>query len=201
MLSAEQFRILRRFQRQLVSKKGCAVETLQTACGLHDIRDDFDGSLVSSGLQELFVSGRIISISPDGKSCKLTEYGHALFQETVELQKGWEDVPIIPGNDAEKDQIIIKAGETFRAKFFITQLFKRAHAVVRIHDNYCAHELLAWLYVTSSSVHAHILTSQKTLKQDAAFEPLYRAYKKERTNSEVRLTTDVHDRKIILDDR
>jgi len=45
------------------------------------------------------------------------------------------------------------------------------------------------------------LTSPKTLKQDQAFESLYRDFKQERPASEVRLTKDVHDRKLIIDDR
>src|SRR4029077_3655957 len=103
--------------------------------------------------------------------------------------------------DAEKDQIIINAGEIFRGKIFVTQLFKRSHSTIRLHDNFCAHELLMWLYSASTSVAIQILTSSKTLKQDLAFESLYRAFKQERRTSEVRLTEDVHDRKIIIDNR
>jgi hypothetical protein len=131
----------------------------------------------------------------------LTDYGFALYQETEALQKEWEELPIIPLDDAEKDQIIIKAGETFRGKFFVIQLFKRAQAAIRLHDNFFSHEQLFWLYSVPVSVAICILTSPRALKQDLALESLYRAFVNERHAAEMRTTGDVHDRKIIIDDR
>ncbi len=38
-------------------------------------------------------------------------------------------------------------------------------------------------------------------RQDPPFKPLFRAFKQERALSELRITEDVHDCKIIIDDR
>lgn len=133
--------------------------------------------------------------------CKMTDYGRALYEEMVAIQKDWEELPIIPLDDTNKDQIIIKQGETFRGKYFVMQLFKKAHSVLRLHDNFCAHEILLWLHSSNPSVSVRLLTSPKTLKQDASFESLARAFVTERKTSEIRLTGDVHDRKIIIDDK
>jgi hypothetical protein len=176
------------------------LKVFQEACIPYD---DFDswGNQTFWAYKSFFGNTKIISISPDGLSCKLTEYGQALFQETNALQKQWEELPIIPLDDAEKSQIMIGTGEVFRGKYFVTQLLKRAQAAIRIHDNYCAHELLAWLYGCSPAVKIQILTSPKALNQDQTFEPLYRSFKQERVLSEVRTTGDLHDRKIIIDNK
>ena len=39
------------------------------------------------------------------------------------------------------------------------------------------------------------------MKQDKSFEPLYRAFKFERIQSEVRITESIHDRRIFIDDQ
>ncbi len=200
MLQPEQFRILKAHWDLLTSRQGCPVAVLYKACRNYDEYDDF-GNQMFCAYDNFFREAKIISISPDGLSCKLTEYGHALFQETDALQNQWEELPIIPLDDAEKSQITIGAGEVFRGKYFVTQLLKRASVALRIHDNYCAHELLAWLYGCPPVVKVQILTSPKGLKQDQAFEPLYRAFKLERVLSEVKITGDIHDRKILIDDR
>src|ERR1700674_621906 len=201
MLTPEQFRILRaRWESLTTSGLGCPVPGLHKACSTYDEYDDF-GNQVSDAFDDFFIRPKIISISPDGLYCKLTEYGHALFQETDALQNQWDEAPIIPLDDAEKSQIMIGAGEVFRGKYFVTQLLKRAHTAIRLHDNYCAHELLAWLYGCSAAVKIQVLTSPKGLKQDKTFEPLYRAFKVERVLSEVRITESIHDRRIFIDDR
>lgn len=200
MLTPEQFRILKAHWDLLTSRQGCPVATLYKASRNYDEHDEW-GNQTFDAYESFFCETKIISISPDGLSCKLTEYGHALFQETDALQNQWEELPIIPLDDAEKSQIMIGAGEVFRGKYFVTQLLKRANVALRIHDNYCAHELLAWLYGCPPAVKIQILTSPKGLKQDQAFEPLYHAFKLERALSEVRTTGDIHDRKILIDDR
>jgi hypothetical protein len=93
------------------------------------------------------------------------------------------------------------SGQSFRAKFFVTQLLQKAHGIIRLQDNYCSHELLAWLYLVHPSVTVQLLTSRRTLKQDTSFESLYQALNNERRLSLVKITDDNHDRKIIIDDR
>jgi hypothetical protein len=201
MLTANQLSILRDLVKSPLDtrKKAWPVNAADLICFRYDVSDYFSPG--SKTLRRLLVAPGLLSISPDGQWCKPTDFGRALYDETEAQQQEWEELPIIPLDDAEKDQIIINAGETFRGKIFVTQLFKRARTTIRFHDNFCAHELLTWLYSASPSITIQILTSPKTLKQDPAFESLYRAFKQERRTSEVRLTEDVHDRKIIIDDR
>jgi hypothetical protein len=139
--------------------------------------------------------------SPDGFWCKLTDYGCELYDEAEARQREWDDMPIIPLDDAEKDQIIIKARAPFLGKTFAKQLFKRAHTVIRIQDNFCAVELLEWFYSIPSSVSIRVLTSPRGASQEKDFTSFYQAFRQERPSAEVRLTEDVHDRKIIIDDK
>ena len=200
MLSPQQLDILRvvLLRESINSQSGAwHIDTIISMCEPYDNEQRAYGR---DAFRRLLIEPKLMSISPDGQWCKLTDYGLALYQETEALQRDWEEAPVIPLDDAEKDQVVIKAGETFRGKFFVLQRFKRAKSMVRLHDNFCAHELLAWLYDVQRSVTIHILTSTRGVKQDQAFESLYRAFKNERPSAEVRLTDDVHDRKIIVDD-
>lgn len=131
----------------------------------------------------------------------MTDYGTALYHKAEAAQEGWAETPIISLESVEKNQIMIKPGEVFGVKVFITQLFRKAHAALRIQDNYCASELPEWLYSASPRVTVRLLTSPNTLKQDKSFESLCRALNKERPSVEARITKDNHDRKIIIDNR
>jgi len=198
MLSAAQLAMLRQLSKtfQTTSKSAWSMSDVLEICRPYG----YSYGDAEAVLEQQLRGPGLISVSPDELWCKLTDYGRALYQETEALQKEWEELPVIPLDDAEKDQIIIKAGETFRGKIFVTQLFKRARSVIRLHDNYCSHEQLLWLYAVPASVAVRILTSPKALKQDPAFGPLYRAFANERKMGEMRTTTDVHDRKLIIDD-
>lgn len=200
MLSAEQLDFLRIAMRLPVNARRSAwkVDTIKLICRPYDKYKSTNGS---ETFDRVLVKPQLISVSPDGLWCKLTDYGRALYEELEAMQRDWEEAPIISLDDAEKDQIIIRPGETFRGKFFLIQVFKRAHAEIRLQDNFCAHELLAWLYDISPKVAIHILTSHKGVKQDRAFEPLYRSFKNDRSLAELRLADDMHDRMVIIDDR
>jgi len=201
MLSADQLWVIRSLYTVPLNsqRKAWPIELVLDRCQRYE---EWDVNTHGWGpLRRLFLTPGLMSQSPDGEWCKLTDYGLALYHETEALQKEWDELPVIPLDDAEKEQIIINPGETFRGKIFITQLLKRAHAVIRIHDNYCCTEQLMWLYSVPASVDIRLLTSPRALKQDPTFESLYRAFAKERQAAEMRTTTDVHDRKIIIDDR
>jgi hypothetical protein len=208
MLSPAQLEILRGALDGLTARlsfneqrKAWHIDAVMSLCVPYDRSIGLERFHGAEAFYRLMVQPGLMSVSPDGRWCKLTDYGRALYDETEAQQKDWEEPPIIPLEDAEKDQIIIKAGETFRGKFFVTQLFKRARAAIRLHDNFCSHEQLEWLYAVSAPVAIRILTSTRALKQDAAFESLYRAFANERRSAEMRTTADIHDRKIIIDDR
>lgn len=203
MLSAVQLEILRRLDEMMIDrlKSAWPMGSVLAICRHYDHATGyFDNPTGLEPLRRLLVEPGIVSVSPDGNWVKLTDYGVALRQETEAFQEAWEAEPIIPLDDAEKDQISIKQGETFRGKIFVLQLFKRARDVIRIHDNFCASELLTWLYSTKATS-ILIMTSARAVKQDPGFESLYRAFRTERRGAEVRVTEDIHDRKIIIDDR
>ncbi|HEV2298418.1 MAG TPA: hypothetical protein VGR72_07875 [Candidatus Acidoferrales bacterium] len=203
MLSANQLTILRclREVQQESPKKAWHITTVYSICRKFDqITFYFATATGVEAFSRLLLKPGILSISPDGTWCKLTDYGLALWQETEALQREWEELPTIPLDDAEKDQIIINQGEAFRGKMFVLQLFKRAHETIRLHDNFCATELLTWLYSVPTRT-IQILTSARTVKQDRGFKSFYEAFRRERNATEVRITDDVHDRKIIIDER
>lgn len=204
MLSASQLEIMRRLLRLPVhhATKAWELWEVRNVCRSYDVLTGyFDVADGNEALNRLLVRPNLVSLSPDHLWCKLTDYGRALYEQTEACQREWEEAPIIGLDDAEKEQVIINAGEVFRGKVFVIQLFKRARTTLRLHDNFCAHELLEWLYSLPRNVAVQLLTSPRGFKQDPLFESLYRAYKQERPASDLRLTDDVHDRKIIVDDR
>lgn len=208
MLSPAQLSILRNLLQGLPTlgfnqqRKAWPLDEVKYLCRPYDRSTGyFDDATGDEALRRLLLEPKLMSRSPDGLWCKLTDYGRALYEETEAQQREWEGTPIIPLDDAEKDQIVIRPGEVFRGKYFVMDVLKRARAEIRLHDNFCTHELLAWLHSVSASVVIHILTSPRGVKQDPAFESMYRAFQQERNTSEVRVTEDVHDRKIIIDDR
>ena len=142
----------------------------------------------------------LISLSPDGLLCKITDYGVALYEESEAEQRAWLDSPIISVRDFEKDQVVIQPGQPFRGRFLVLSLFKRARTTLKIQDNYLCSDILDWLYGVPDAVNVKALTSPKAVKQDKPFESMYRAYRVERPRAEVRLSNNFHDRKLILDD-
>lgn len=190
MLSPEDFRLLREARHWLRLREGCSVGQI-TLFGQHE---------GDKNLYMPLVRGNVLSISPDGQFVKWTDYGLALYQETEALQQAWTETPVIPLDDANKDQIVIRQGEAFRGKYFVLQVLKRARGQICIQDNYCSHEILAWLYSVAAAVEVRVLTSKKTTDQDKTFATIYREYKKERPNAEVRLLDkQFHDRKLFID--
>jgi hypothetical protein len=191
MLSANKYRFLRMFRDFLARPEGGPSDLFLAQCRVQ---------VGPAAFRELLEEG-VVSVSPDGESCKWTDYGLAMLGEMDALQELWMGTPVIPIDDANKDQFVIRQGEPFRGKFFILQTLKRAGHSVRIQDGYCSHDLLAWLYAIPPQIAIEVLTSPKGVAQDKPFEPLYRDYIKERPNLSVRLSAAFHDRRIILDDR
>lgn len=190
MLSPQHLRLLREARHWLRLREGCSVGQI-TLFGQHE------------GVEKLYiplVRENVLSISPDGLFVKWTDYGLALYQETEALQQAWTETPVITLDDANKDQIVIRQGEAFRGKYFVLQILKRAKGQVCIQDNFCSHEILAWLYSVPAAIEVRVLTSKKTTDQDKTFTAIYQDYKKERPNAEVRLLDKkFHDRKLFID--
>ncbi len=151
MLSGEHFRFLKSTKHLLKRSEGLLVRHAMSF-GEVQHRPDLYAALEKAN---------ILSISPAGDSLKWTDYGLALYQETEALQQAWTETPVITLDDANKDQIVIRSGEPFRGKYFVLQVLKRATRQVSIQDNFCSHEILAWLYSVPSAVEVRVLTSKK----------------------------------------
>lgn len=201
MLKPLHFRILRELQDLLAAPSGCPAEKLRKLVDRYAEYNQWGDIVGGVDLEyEFSQSMNLFSESPDGLSFKWTDVGLARFQETEAMQRAWVESPVIPLDDAEKDQIVIQQGESYRGKAFVIQILKRAKMALRIQDNYCSHELFAWLYSLDSSITINIITSQKTTIQDKTFQAMYEAYKQERPSTEVRLSDSVHDRRILIDE-
>jgi len=190
MLSPVDFRFLKRTKYALDRPSGLWVKDAMS----------FGEKQEMPFLYAKLVKENILSTSPLGDSLKWTDYGLALYQETVAMQQAWTETPVITLDDANKDQIVIRSGEPFRGKYFVLQVLKRARGQICIQDNFCSHEILAWLYSIPPAVEVRVLTSKKTTDQDKTFAAMYRDYKKERPNAEVRLLDKkFHDRRLFID--
>lgn len=190
MLSIKDFQFLKSAKRQLEARKGLSINDAASLSRQQHM----------PYLHAELLRANILSVSPLRDSLKWTSYGLALYKETEALQQAWLEAPVIPLDDANKDQIVIKQGEPFRGKFFVLQVLERARRQVYIQDNYCSHEILLWLYSVPHAVEVRVLTSKKTTDQDKTFAAIYPDYKKERPNAEVRLLDKkFHDRKLFID--
>jgi hypothetical protein len=129
---------------------------------------------------------------------KFTDYGLELFHATERGQKEWDGHPIARITTADRDQILIKAGEAFRANRVLRDIFRRPQRNLGVLDPYVGPTLFDLLEDASPRFPVRIITSSK-VKQSAV--DAYRAYRAQYACTEMRLVDDdIHDRYILWDD-
>lgn len=146
---------------------------------------------------DALVKKRVLERSPDRHKVKFTDYGIELFRATQRAQKEWEAEPVARISTAERDQILVKAGETFRANRVLRDIFRRPQRELLIIDPYVGSMVFDLLEDANSSLSVRVITSPK-IKQAAI--DAYRAYRAQYPSIEMRLIDDdIHDRYVLWD--
>jgi hypothetical protein len=148
-------------------------------------------------LIQSLIKKKVLSLSPDGYKVKFTDYGFDLFNSMKRAQDDWEKQPIIRVTNLDHKQILIRAGEVFRADRFLREIFSVARKELCILDPFIGSRVFDLLEDSGLAAHIRIITSEKL---SAATKSTYLAFHKQRPQTEMRTTVgDIHDRFIIWD--
>lgn len=171
--------------------------------GSHDIFDIdremmrlhfFEGRQVIMSL----IEKNVLSISPDRNKVKFTDYGIELFHSMLRAQEEWHAQPIVRVSDLERDQILVRAGETFKGNRVLRGIFGRANRELCMIDPYVGTPLFDLLESFAPRVSIRIITSER-LKP--AVIRTYSAFRGQFAQTEMRTlpSTTLHDRFILWD--
>lgn len=143
------------------------------------------------------IKKKVISLSPDAHKVKFTDYGLELYASMVKSQKDWDGQEIIKVSNIEHDEILIYAGELFKANRIIREMFSEAAKELCVLDPYVGASMFDMLEDLETRAKVRIISSDRCTK--AALN----AYKGQYSNVEMRITPygDVkfHDRFVIWD--
>lgn len=153
---------------------------------------------VNRVLQEL-IEKKVLSESPDKKHVRLTDYGHQLFLHFKSEQEDWYKQEIAKVDDTEKDEILIRKGETFRGFWIIRKTCLTSQKSIAIQDSYIGPDLFKLLSEIPEAIDIKVLTSDKPYKEKGAAELAYTKLKQQRTPLEMKKSDDFHGRYIFID--
>jgi len=87
-------------------------------------------------LVESLIAKKVLSLSPDGFKVKFTDYGLEPYSAVKAEQKAWDQERIIKISTLEKGQILIRAGETFKANRVLREILSQARNELLVLDPY-----------------------------------------------------------------
>ncbi len=150
-----------------------------------------------SELIRSLISKNVLNLSPDGRRVKFTDYGVELYQSMKHAQAEWDNQPLIRVSRIEKDEILIRAGEAFRANRIVRELLSSATHDLCIIDPYVGSSLFDLLEDSGHTASVRISTSTR-LSQTA--KDAYMAYRVNSPQVEMRtISGDIHDRFVLWD--
>jgi hypothetical protein len=144
------------------------------------------------------IQKKVLSLSPDKQHVKFTDYGLELYTAMERAENDWEDQPIIRISNIDRDQILIRAGETFRANRVVREILGQVSSELCVIDAYLGPEFFDLLEDVIPRLNARILTSDKA--QNSAISA-YKAFRNQYPTVELRVTAEnkIHDRYILWD--
>ncbi|MGD1017721.1 MAG: hypothetical protein ABSA12_00230 [Verrucomicrobiia bacterium] len=148
-------------------------------------------------LQSL-IDKNVLSLSPDGHMVRLTDYGAELYASMSHAQQEWESQPIIRVSNIQKDEILVRAGEHFKANRILREIFSLAKAELCILDPYIGAKVFDLIQDAETGASVRIITSDQT---KSAAIIAYGAFKAEYGKVEMRLHgfQQIHDRFVLWD--
>src|SRR5207244_4053645 len=111
-------------------------------------------------LQSL-IQKNIIDVSPDKMRVRITDYGAELYNATVRAQKDWESRSIIRVATFDRDQLLIRAGEVFKANRMLREIFASAQKELCILDPYVGPAVFDLLEEEAQRIQIRVVTSEK----------------------------------------
>lgn len=148
---------------------------------------------------EALVRKNVLSESPSRTEVRLTDYGHQLYSHFERQQEDWYEQEIAGVDDAEKDEILIRKGETFRAYWLIRKICLSARENLLIVDNYVGPDLFKLLSEMAEPIEIKVLGSDKSYREKNAAELAYAKLKEQNAGVQMRRSDDVHGRYIFID--
>jgi hypothetical protein len=110
---------------------------------------------------ESLIKKQVLSLSPDGNQVKFTDYGLELHQALDTEQKAWEEAPIIKISNVEKDQILIHAGEAFKANRVLREILSQPRKELCVLDPYVGSGLFDLIEDVNPKIVGRVITSDK----------------------------------------
>ncbi|MBF0252532.1 MAG: hypothetical protein HQL29_01830 [Candidatus Omnitrophica bacterium] len=170
----------------------------------HDIWDYMKGLCCYDSDEWIasLIKKNVLSESPDKQKVKFTDYGVDLFRAMKDDQKDWDSKNIIKISTADKDEILIRAGENFIANRFIRDLIKSCSEKMKIIDPYMGSDFFDLLEDLNHNLTVEIITSDQTKK---TVRKTYLDYRSQYPNIKMKILpyseAKFHDRFIIIDEQ
>ena len=149
-------------------------------------------------LLDSLIAKRVLSLSPDENQVKFTDYGLELYYALDAEQKAWEEAPVIKISNLVKDQILIQAGEAFKANRVLREILTQPRRDLCVLDPYIGPSLFDLIEDVNPKIHGRLITSDKG---PASTITTYQAFRRRYPSVEMRVIpySSVHDRFILWD--
>lgn len=139
----------------------------------------------------------VLSLSPDGRKVKFTDFGLRLYCSLQSAQEKWEKEPVIRVTNLAKGQILVRAGETFTANRILREIISLARSQLRIIDPYFGPAILDLIQNMGLSLEIQVIMSSKLSSVISACK----AFQTQYGNAKFCIADDeIHDRYIICDE-
>jgi hypothetical protein len=164
---------------------------IRTHMNILDCRD-------SEQLIRSLIIKKVLDLSPDKKRVKFTDYGIEMYTAMERAQKSWEDQPIIRISKLDRDQILIRAGETFTANRVLREILHGGRSELCVIDPYLGPAIFDLIQDINPNLKARLLSSDKAPE---ALTVSFKAFREQYPSVELRITDEnkIHDRYILLD--
>jgi hypothetical protein len=162
------------------------MEMLQLSCG--------DSERIIHAL----IEKNVLNLSPDKWQVKFTDYGLEMYTAMERAQADWEKQPIIKVSNIDRDQILIRAGETFRANRIVREILQEVRSELCLVDAYLGPEIFDLIEDTNPHLKARLLASDKAPK---TLITSYKAFQNQYPTVGLRITDEnkIHDRYMLWD--
>jgi hypothetical protein len=149
------------------------------------------------GLAMSLVQKNILSLSPDQRKVKFTDYGLEVYRGMKAAQDAWDRQPIVAVSSLTRDQIQVRAGEHFRANRILREILRLARSNLEIIDAYVGPELFDLIEDSGADRQVRVLTSDQAT---GATTVAYRAYRSQYQTCDMRISVgEIHDRYVVCD--
>lgn len=141
---------------------------------------------------------KVLSLSPDGQKVRLTDYGLELYRAMTVTQRDWESQRLIAVSSLDRDEVIIRAGETFKANRVLREILAQPKRELCVLDPYLGPMLFDLAEDFANVGRLRLITSENA---DRQVLQVYKAFRGQYPNSEMRVlgVDRIHDRFILWD--